>query len=136
MTPRFKLIAAALGLVVATGAIGDASAKTIVKTVAHTSKATRIVSHRPHRLHFGTRIVKHVRFVHRAPLRPTVVAVGARPVVVAKTVVARPLAATIVRTKIVRARTFMRTKIAHVAKRPLLERHAMMRHAGKTTIIR
>lgn len=71
MNTRSKLIAAVLGLAVAAGAIGDASATTIGKTVkARTvvTKSVKLAAPTLHRLHVGTRVVKRVRIVHRAPI--------------------------------------------------------------------
>jgi hypothetical protein len=74
---RFKIIATALGLVVAAGAIGQASAETIVKTVKVATltgaKVTKVVVLPHHRLHFGNRIVKHIRIVRVAPRHVRVV---------------------------------------------------------------
>ncbi len=69
MNTRSKLIAAILGLVVAAGAIGDASARTFAKrTHVVAASSTKIVVRKLHRPLIGTRVVKHVRFVHRAPV--------------------------------------------------------------------
>ena len=119
MSIRFKLIAAALGLVVATGAVADASANVIKKTVViHNTKTIKVVA-RPHRLHFGTRIVKHVRIVHRAPTLVKVVKMhGPRTV------------------KTVGVRTFGFKKVVRINKAPL-QHHAMNHRIGtKVTVIR
>ena len=77
MNTRFKFLAAALGLVIATGAVGDASAKIVTasKTVTQTKsiKPARVTSvgYR-HRLHFVHRgVVKHVVIAHRLAPRIT-----------------------------------------------------------------
>lgn len=121
MTIRFKLIAAALGLVVATGAVAEASANP-VRTIAvtHGAKTVKVVAHPHHRLHFANRMVKHIRIAHRAPTLVKLVKVHAP-----KTFV-----------KTVGVKTFKTTKIARINKAPL-QRHAMFHRAGaKVTVVR
>lgn len=125
MTIRFKFIAAALGLALALGAVADANANTVVKkTVAthaiHAKTSTKIVAGQHHRIRFGTRIVKHVRIAHRAPLLVKVAQAPVRKVVVTKTVGMKTVG----------------TKVVRVTKAPLV-RHAMFHRAGaKVTVVR
>lgn len=82
MTPRFKLLAAALGLVIATGAIGDVSAKTIaaktiaaktikpvaVHTVAGKTTKTMKIAGKHHRVHLTRRGTTHAKLAHSAKI--------------------------------------------------------------------
>jgi hypothetical protein len=119
MTLRFKMIAAVLGLAVATGAVADASANTVRKTVVlhhgAVTKTVKVVTHPLHRLRIGTRIVKSVRIVHRAPALVRVVKAPAPHRFV---------------------KTFTTKRIVRINRAPL-QHHAMIhRIGGKTTIVR
>lgn len=83
MITRSKLVAAVLGLAVAVAATGSASAKTIVIKTAAAHKVTRVhvgaaVKH-PVIAH--TRIVRHVKLLHRTPSHVKVLAAKRAPIV-------------------------------------------------------
>ena len=82
---KFKILAAALGLVLATGAIGDVSAKTstitpvtthsvsgkafATKTFAKKTVATKTVALKHHRVHLARHGVKTVKIAHKMTTR-------------------------------------------------------------------
>ncbi len=87
MINRSKILAAALGLVIATGAIGGASAQTNApagtakpvlaqsvpsKTIASKPVAGKIATGKHHRIHLAHRGTKHLTLAHRATSRAKV----------------------------------------------------------------
>lgn len=119
MNTRSKLIAAALGLIVATGAIGEASAKTITATRTITAtktvkpikmvKTVKVAGH--HRIHLAHRGVKHVTLAHRLTPR----------VKIARKVIGKPVAKV----------TMMKSRLVGTQSNAMIHRSV-----AKTTVVR